>query len=187
MKFQTLTLVKYPLPRVWQTMRDEMPLLAEHLEDIESVTQTERTESPGQVAIVNLWQAKPKLPDLIAKHVDTTKFAWTDYATWDDATKICTWRIEPQLFSSLFKSQGQTHFVPAMGGRGTRITFSGEVEFSFGMATDGIQKMLEDTLLKGVMSFAQGVIAKNFRKMADALNTHLDAHPPQPQNRRRTP
>jgi hypothetical protein len=25
------------------------------------------------------------------------------------------------------------------------------------------------------MSFAQGVIAKNFRKMADALNAHLDA------------
>jgi hypothetical protein len=62
-----------------------------------------------------------------------------------------------------------------MGGRGTRITFSGEAEITLGKSTDGVRKMLEDTLLKGVMSFAQGVIAKNFRKMADALNAHLDA------------
>jgi hypothetical protein len=174
-KFQTLALVKYPLDRVWQAMRDEMPLLAKHLDDIESITQTERNDSPGQVSIVNLWRAKPKLPDILAKHVDTSKLAWTDCATWDEISHTCTWRIEPQLFSSHFNSRGQTTFEPAMGGRGTRITFSGEAEITLGKSSEGVRKMLEDTLFKGVMSFAQGVIAKNFRKMADALNTHLDA------------
>jgi len=62
-----------------------------------------------------------------------------------------------------------------MGGRGTRITFSGEAEIKIGLVGNGVQKVLEDTLLKGVMSFIQSIISKNFRKIVDALETHLDA------------
>jgi hypothetical protein len=156
-------------------MRDELPQLAAHLEDIESITTTERTEAPGVVSLVNIWRAKPKLPEFLARYVDATKFAWTDRALWDEATKTCIWRIEPHVFGSYFESHGETRFEPAMGGRGTRITFSGEAEIKIGNVGDGVRKVLEDTLFKGAMSFAQGIIAKNFRKMADALGAHLDA------------
>ncbi len=175
MKFQTLALVRYPLPRAWNAMRDELPQLASHLEDIESITTTERTESPGVVSLVNIWRAKPKLPEFLARYVDTTKFAWTDRALWEEATKTCTWRIEPHMFGSYFESRGETRFEPAMGGRGTRITFSGEAEIKIGNVAGEVRKVLEDTLFKGAMSFAQGIIARNFRKMADALAAHLDA------------
>lgn len=175
MKFQTLALVKHPLPRVWNVMRDELPQLAGHLDDIESITTTERTDAPGEVSIVNVWRAKPKLPELLARHVDTTKFAWIDRALWHEASKTCRWRIEPQVFSSYFDSRGETRFEPAMGGRGTRITFSGEAEIKIGNDGDRLRKVLEETLFKGAMSFVQGIISRNFRKMADALGAHLDA------------
>lgn len=175
MKFQTLALVKHPLPRVWIVMRDELPQLAGHLDDIESITTTERTDAPGEVSIVNIWRAKPKLPEMLARYVDTTKFAWIDRALWHEASKTCRWRIEPQVFSSYFDSRGETRFEPAMGDRGTRITFSGEAEIKIGKVGDGVRKVLEDTLFKGAMSFVQGIISRNFRKMADALGAHLDA------------
>jgi hypothetical protein len=174
-KFQTLALVKYPLPRVWKAMRDELSQLARHLDDIESITTTGRTETPDTISIVNIWRAKPKLPELLARHVDTSKFAWTDYASWNEQEKICRWRIEPQVFGTYFGSSGETRFEPAMGGRGTRITFSGEAEIKISMVGDGVRKVLEDTIFKGAMGFIQGIITKNFRKMADALGKHLDA------------
>ena len=175
MKFQTLALAKHPLPRIWGAMRDELSQLARHLDDIESITATERTESPEQILIVNIWRAKPKLPEILARHVDTTKVAWTDRAVWDEKSKICRWRIEPHVFSSYFDCRGDTRFEPAMGGRGTRITFSGEAEIKIELVGNGVQKVIEDTLLKGAMSFTQGIISKNFRKIVDALETHLDA------------
>ncbi len=174
MKFQTLALAKHPLPRVWGAMRDELSQLARHLDDIESVTAAERTDSPEQISIVNIWRAKPKLPEILAQHVDAAKVAWTDRAVWDEKSKICRWRIEPHVFSSYFDCRGETRFEPAMGGRGTRITFSGEAEIKIGLVGNGVQKVLEDTLLKGVMSFIQSIISKNFRKIVDALEKHLD-------------
>lgn len=178
MEFKTLALVKYPLPRVWQAMRDEMPRLSKHLDDIESITQTERTETPEMISIVNVWQAKPKLPDIIARHVDTSKFSWTDYAQWDERKMLCRWRIEPKAFTTHFGSSGETRFEPAMGGRGTRITFTGQAEVKISVVSDGVRKILEDTVLKSAMNFVQGVISKNFRKMADALAKHLESEAP---------
>ncbi len=175
MKFQTLALVRYPLPVAWNAMRDNLSQIADHLEDIESITMTERTDAPGVVSLVNVWRAKPKLPEFLARHVDATKFAWTDRAEWKEASRTCQWRIEPHVFRSYFDSHGETRFEPAMGGRGTRITFSGEADIRISTLGDGVRKVLEDTLFKGAMSFAQGIISKNFRKMADALGAYLDA------------
>jgi hypothetical protein len=172
--FQTLALIKHPLVRAWSAMRDELPQLVAHMEDIESITTTERTTSPGQVAIINIWRAKPKLPEMLARHFDTTKFAWTDHAVWDEQTKTCRWHIEPHVFSDYFKSHGETVFQPAMGGRGTRITFSGEAEMKLGPIGSGLSKMLENTLLKGAMSFVQGSISNNYRKIIEALEKHLN-------------
>lgn len=175
MKFQTLALVKHPLPRVWKAMRDELPLLASRIDDIESITTTQRSESPGQISIVNIWRARPTLPEMLAKHVDTASLAWTDRAVWDEESKTCRWSIEPHVFSGHFECRGETRFEPAMGGRGTRITFSGEAEIKFGLFGDGVRKVLEDTLFKGAMGFVQDIISKNFRKIATALEKHLDA------------
>lgn len=173
MKFQTLALVKHPLPRVWNAMRDELSQLAVHLDDIDSITVTDRSGTPDRLSIVNLWRAKPKLPDFLSAHIDTSKLAWTDYAVWDEQEKRCRWRIEPQVFANHFSSRGETSFTPAMGGRGTRITFTGEAEITISMVNDGVRKVLEETLFKGAMSFAHNMISKNFRKIAEALETHL--------------
>ncbi len=175
MKFQTLTIVKHPLPRVWLAMRDEMAQLAGHLDDIESITMKERTETEGIVSIANVWHAKPKLPDLIARHVDTSKFIWIDHASWDGQAHVCRWRIEPQVFSAYFSSSGETRFEPAMGGKGTRITFCGAAEIKVAKDSDGVPKILEDTIFKGAVSFIQGIIVSIFRKMADAVAKHLGA------------
>jgi hypothetical protein len=174
-KFQTLALVRHPLTRVWNAMRDELPQLVDHLEDIESITTTDRIDEPGVVSMVNIWRAKPKLPEFLVHHIDAAKFAWTDRAIWNEASKTCIWHIEPHLFGSYCEISGETRFEPAMGGLGTRTTFSIEAEIKLGAAGDGIRKVFEETLFKGATSFAQGIIAKNFRKMADALGAYLDA------------
>lgn len=174
MNFQTIVLVKHPLLPVWKAMRDDLSLLARHFDDMESITTTERKESSGSVAIVSVWKARPKLPDMIAKYVDRSKFVWTDYAVWDEATKTCRWHIEPRYFNDYFTNKGETRFEPAIGGSGTRITVVGNIEFKVAENAEGMRKVLEGTLFKGAMALAQRMITENFRKLGDALKIHLD-------------
>lgn len=172
MKFNAVSMVKHPLELVWTLMRDDLSKLADQIEDIERIRVESVRRNHNVHRIVNVWEASVQLPFNIGKHLDTNLFSWTDYAEWHDAERECCWQIEHHYFRDSFNCSGVTQFMPAMGGRGTRITFSGTFELN----RNKIPKMLsvlEEPALKMIESMLIKSIPKNFQKITTAIENHL--------------
>ena len=173
MEFNTVSMVKHPVGDVWTSMRDELPRLADHMDDIERICVESSRQNGSVFRVVNVWQAAPKLPSNIASHLDPEMFCWTDHAEWQESEQECRWRIEHHLFGDSFSCAGRTQFKPAMGGRGTRITFSGTFELNRKKLPQ-VLSVLEDPVLKIVESMLIKLIPKNFQKITAAIDKHLD-------------
>jgi hypothetical protein len=172
--FKSIVIITHPLDLVWQTIRDRLPELAQMLDDIEKVTITERREeSDGTINLVNLWQAKPQIPSLLSSAINPDMFAWTDHAQWKPQAYECHWRIEPQFLADSTRCSGVTHYEPAIGGRGTKITFTGEFEIA-ARKFAGIPSFLDGTIVKAIESFVTSMIPRNFRKLTQVAGTVLD-------------
>lgn len=172
MNFNTVSIVKHEFDLVWNTMRDELPQLVYLMDDIESITMKSRGNENEICEIVNIWQSSPPIPQNIADRFSTDMFCWTDYAQWNEQKKECAWRIEHHHFRDIINCQGTTSFSPAMGGRGTRITFTGD----FSVNSNPSSKILgsfENSALKIVETMLKNLIPKNFRKLVNALSSHI--------------
>jgi hypothetical protein len=174
MKMKTIAMVKYPRELVWRTVRDRMPEIVRLLDDIESVTSTSRELArEGTLQIVNIWRARPELPAVVRSRLDAKMLAWTDRSSWSAKKFECKWRIEPHFFADRVKSEGITRYEPAMGGRGTRVTFEGVLELS-ALDLPGVPVVFEGAVLAGVETFLGVLIPKNFRKLIDATAKVLE-------------
>ncbi len=173
MQFQTVSMVKHPLEEVWKVMRDELPRLADQMEDIERIRVESSRHSGNVHRVINIWQASAPLPQYVASHLDRDLFSWTDHAEWHEAERECRWSIEHHYFGDSFSSAGVTRFEPAMGGRGTRITFSGAFELNKEKLPKALG-VLEDPTLKIVESMLIKLIPKNFQKISTAIETYLN-------------
>ncbi len=174
MKFNAVSMVKHPLELVWNLMRDDLPMLADQIEDIERIRVESVRRDHDVHQVVNIWEASVQLPFNVTKYVDANLFSWTDHAEWYDAERECRWKIEHHYFRDSFNCSGVTQFLSAMGGRGTRITFSGDFELN----REKIPKMLsilEEPALKMVESMLIKLIPKNFQKIAAAIESHLSS------------
>lgn len=174
-EFKSIVVVTHAPDPVWRTIRDRLPELARLLDDIEQVTVAERREQrDGTVELVNLWKAKPQIPSVLSSVVSPAMFAWTDRARWNPQTRECRWDIEPQFLSESTRCSGTTRYEAALGGRGTKITFAGGFEIAAHNLA-GVPAFLDGTISKAIESFVTSLIPRNFRKLAQAAQTLLDA------------
>jgi hypothetical protein len=174
MDFSTVSIVKHPIDRVWTVMRDDLADLADLMDDIESIHVELREEGPPIFKIVNVWTAHPRLPESVVRYLGSETFSWTDRAEWNEKRMECLWSIEPHRFRDRIRCVGATRFSPAMGGRGTRVVFSGEIEWN-SQNLPGLPSMLEEAVYAGAEALVKSLIPKNFRKITDAIAAHLDA------------
>ena len=171
--FNSISIVKFPLDLVWTTIRDRLPELVPYMEDMEKITQIKREDQPeGIVRLDNLWQANPKLPMLQSLQLKPEMFAWIDRAEWREKSHECHWQIESQYLPDSLECRGLARYEPAIGGRGTRVTFEGQLVIS----TNNLPGLavLDGTLMKGFESLASSLIPKNMRKLTEAVGIFLD-------------
>lgn len=172
--FKSIVVVTHPLDLVWSTIRDRLPELVLLLDDIESVTVVERhDEDDGTVRLVNLWKAKPQIPSMLSSAINPAMFAWTDHARWLPASRECHWRIEPKFLASNARCTGATRYEAALGGKGTKITFSGEFDIAAHKFA-GVPSFLDGTISKAIESFVTSLIPRNFRKLTQVTGAFLD-------------
>jgi hypothetical protein len=166
--FRDLVVIKQPLEQVWATVRDRLPELAAQLDDIDRIVVIERESiGPGRLRLVNEWRSGQRIPKLLQSRFGAEVVSWIDRNQWDEDSRVCTWAIEPSLLSEHIRCAGSTSYMPAMGGRGTRITFAGEFELASG-ALRGLAGPLEQPLAAFVESIVTVFIPRNLRKVMDA-------------------
>jgi len=99
--------------------------------------------------------------------------AWTDYAEWQEQSQACHWTIELHAFTDRITCGGNTTFEPAIGGRGTRVTFDGRIE----LAPDDMARVtgaIGTIGTNAVEAFIQKLLPNNFIKLTKALSSYLD-------------
>jgi hypothetical protein len=147
-------------------MRDHLDRVVSDVADIRSVTTTSRSGTEGVTLIVNEWLAEPQLPAAITAMLPEKLFRWTDRATWLDALNECNWSIETAFSAERVRCAGVTKYEPAIGGRGTRIVFRGELDIAGG-------GMLSGPLRAVAESVVTTIIPRNFNALANALGSSL--------------
>ncbi len=172
---RALALVRYDRDLVWRTVRDELPALATLLSDVRSVETTSRRNGPGdEVELINLWEADVAVPAILSRMVRPDAVRWTDVAKWSAADHVCRWSIEPHLFAGAIRCQGATRYEAAMGGRGTRLTLTGEIEIARSTLPAALAK-LGAPAVTAIESMVTTVVPRNLTKLAAAVTRHLAA------------
>ena len=166
-EFKTISVVKNPRTVVWSTIRDRLSDLAPMLADIEAIVVQSRADAPnGAVHLVNLWKAKVTIPTTLSSVIQPDMLAWIDRAEWQADHWECHWQIQPHFFEGRIQCKGVTRYEEAMAGRGTRLTFQGNLHVP-ASSLPGVSSLIE--------SFAIGLIPKNFQKLTHAVSQHLEA------------
>ncbi len=164
--FRSLVVLKRPQDELWTIMRDHLQEIAPRIADIEEVLELERSGADGMVHIVNRWQVRQQVPQAIRAMLKLNELRWIDRNTWDEASRVCTWSIEPCFLAEHIACAGQTSFAPAMGGQGTRVTFEGTLELKPGML--GSLGAIERMVTGFVESVATTIIPRNLRAVVEA-------------------
>ena len=172
--FSTFTLLKQPLELVWLAMRDSLPAIAAAMDDIEGVELLERAfEEDGRLRLVNRWLARRQVPAMLQSALGTKTISWLDTAVWDDAARVCEWRIEPALLAGKIECTGRTRYELAMAGRGTRVTFEGSFELQPGFLT-GVGATFEPALIGFLETVVATMIPHNLSRAVAAAGRRIE-------------
>jgi hypothetical protein len=166
--FKSVVIVKHRLDLVWTTIRDRMPEMVPMLGDVASITVLDRRgDGTGTIGLVNEWRVRLDIPILSAV-VKPEMLGWIDRSEWRDVTHECYWAIEPFFLTEALHCAGTTVYEPAIGGRGARITFAGTLDIDHARLA-AIPTSLGVPASAAIETMVSTLIAKNFRKTADAL------------------
>jgi hypothetical protein len=171
--FKTLAVVKHPRPVVWATVRDHMADLAANMADIAAIEVQQRAErDDGVVTLLNVWRADTRIPSMFASIVTPDMLCWTDRAEWWPDAWETRWQIQPYFVTSGSACIGVTRYEEAMAGRGTRMTFQGQLDFS-SVTVPGISGLVFKASSSPLEAFAASLITRNLQQLAHAVSRHL--------------
>jgi hypothetical protein len=167
--FATTAILRRPLGPVWTAMRDRLDEIVPSVADIRSFSNASRETIGDVVRLVNVWEAAPQLPATIVSLVPESLLRWKDYAVWVESTRECRWRIETAFASDRIHCTGTTIYEEAIGGRGTRITFRGQLDIRAGGVISGALAPIAESVVTSI-------IPRNFTNLANAVGSYLDRH-----------
>ena len=140
--------------RTWQ--------LGTHIDDIDSVELIEHAKvDSGANSARHVWRAKPRVPELLAPHVDADHFRWTATVEWHEDHYDSRWRIEPHAVRQPVSCSAVVKLSEAIGGRATRVTIETSIEGLDGQA--------------GVQAIAYRIVLVNWQKLVEASVRMLES------------
>ena len=172
--FKSVVIVKHPLDKVWLAIRDSIVEIAPLMSDIESVKVLERHEKGSEESrFVNEWRLSAKLPAIASTIIEPGDLGWLDYARWDNSNYVCRWSIEPFFHPESIRCSGITKYESAIGGRGTRVTFQGDVDIDVAQLA-GLSKTISSPVSSIVENVVTTIVPRNFRKVYEAAEHWLN-------------
>ncbi len=174
MEFKTISMIKHPVEDVWAVFRDRFEEIGEKVDDLEYIRPIERKENEeGRLVTIYEWKANPPLPALVKSYIQPRMLTWNDTAIWDAENKVCYWQIESHYFREKMDCRGATTFEPAMGGRGCRLTFKGDIHWEGGLPA--LVGIMEGPITKTMESVISKMVPKSFHKVANAAAGLINA------------
>lgn len=168
MEFKTISMIKHPVDLVWETFRDRFEEVGEKVDDLEYIAFREKNvNETGQLTTVYEWKANPKLPALVKSYIQPNMLTWTDTATWNANEKVCHWQIYSHYFKDKMDCVGSTTFSPAMGGRGCRMTFQGNIHWDGGLPA--LVGIMDGPITRAMESVISKMVPKSFHKVSNAV------------------
>ncbi|MEN0067977.1 MAG: DUF2505 family protein [Myxococcota bacterium] len=119
----------YPRPLVFETHRDALQDVIEHLDAVRRVELRSRTlHASGDIEQVHRWYGtKAALPMLVRPFVREELLVWTQRTTWDEAAYTATWQIEVPGLGQSIDCKGTNTYHEAR--KGSRIDVAGSFSF----------------------------------------------------------
>jgi hypothetical protein len=153
--------VMHPRERVWDALCERTCELAPYLDHIESAELKSReTTAQGRIRCVHVWRARPNVPAVLAHHIDKELLEWTGRTEWRANEYKSHWVVEPRSMKDSALCEGIMHFLPAVGGKGTRV----ELELAFAV----IQRVA------GLRTITSAILSTHFRKLIDAATRLIE-------------
>ena len=162
-----------PFPRdvVFRAYRDDLVACVEYLPNIRRIEVKSRQDDGARTELVNEWHGGGDIPAAARAVLSESMLAWTDYASWDETSWTCDWRIETHSFREAVDCRGQNVFVEVDGG--TRLEIRGKLEID-ATKVKGVPKILSKSVSRTVEDLLVKKITPNLLSVSDGLRRHLE-------------
>ncbi len=165
-----MVMLRVPPERVWAALRDDLPSVASWMKGIESVTRLEHAgDMDGVVSTVHEWRASASLPSAMGRFVDGDALTWVERAQWHEGRLESRWTVESRLLAGSLSGAGSTRLEPAMGGRGSRMSF----EISASLGPGALGPLGQGRLKGGLEDAAATLLAKTLQDLGAAVEVFV--------------
>ena len=164
------TTIPFPLQKVYEAMRDNMPEMADFMPNIKSIDVKNREEKNGEIHLVNQWTPNAtEIPAVARPFVDPEKTYWLDYATWKTNETSCSWRLQMGFMAERVDCNGRTTFN-RIDENNTEMLIDGSLNLNLkGL----VPRLFLNKATKGVEKFIGKLVQPNFERTATALTEYL--------------
>jgi hypothetical protein len=158
---------------VFVTYRDRLAELVEFMPNVRRIEVVSREDKGGVVEIVNVWHGGGEIPAAARVVLSESMLSWTEYATWDETTHTCSWRIETHSFKGAVRCRGTNRFL--VNGAETHIEIRGDLEIDT-TRIRAVPRFLSKSVGQTVTEFLVKKIAPNLVVASEGLTRYLERH-----------
>ncbi|CAN5193365.1 hypothetical protein BH09MYX1_BH09MYX1_57570 [soil metagenome] len=165
--------IPFPRPIVFAAYRDKLKEMLEYLPNVRKIEIRKREEDGKVVKMLNFWQGGGDIPAAARAFVSEAMLSWLDYATWNEETFTCEWRIEPGAMTEAITCKGINTFTEV--GEETLMEIRGELTID-PKKLKGVPGFLSGKVAKAVEDLLVGKIKPNLVGTAAGLTKYLQAN-----------
>lgn len=167
--------IPFPRPAVFAAYRDKVTDMLEYLPNVRKIEVRKREELGTTVKMLNFWQGGGDIPAAARAFVSEAMLSWLDYATWNEETFECEWRIEPGAMTEAIECKGFNRFTEQDGH--TKIEIRGALDID-PKKLKGVPGFLSAKVARAVEELLISKIQPNLVGTADGVAKYLAAHAP---------
>jgi hypothetical protein len=170
MSISRIVLIRQPVDLVWRAMQDELGKIATFMPAVAAIRCVQKTkDADGRVHTIHEWHAAAGLPAAIESRTNGEALKWMERAEWDASASETKWQVESQLLGPSLTGSGVTRFERAMGGQGTRVSFTVDAQ----LKGDALGPLGELKWTGGLATAATAVLAKTLQDLCVATESYL--------------
>lgn len=174
MELRADAVLPFPRDLVFRTYRDRLVELLPYLPNVRGIEQKSRDDEGETVKMLNVWHGGGEIPKAARAFLSDSMLSWNDYATWDEGSWVCSWRIETLAFTEAVSCAGTNTFVDD-GAGGTRLEIRGTLTID-AKKIKGVPSLVAGKVGKMIEEVLAQKIEPNLVEVSRGVEKFLTAH-----------